>query len=94
MTRIEGVTAPIYAHDCEGCVFVGAYQTDIQKYDGYFCKDCDSGSVVLRYGNDGPQYASAPKFIYEMATFKSAEMYRMVDADYRRMIEHLTSVTP
>jgi len=85
MTRIEGVTAPVYEHDCDGCVFVGAYQTHVQKYDGYFCKDCDNESVVLRYGNAGHQYASAPKAIYSIEFIQSFEMYRMVDADYRRM---------
>ena len=85
MTKIDRVTDPIYTHNCKGCTFVGAYQTHIQRYDGYFCKDCDKESVVLRYGNAWHQYASAPKAIYEMTFSKSDELYRMVDADYRRM---------
>jgi hypothetical protein len=45
-----------YTHDCDSCNFVGQFE----KYDVYHCPRCDEGSLILRYGSDGPEYASAP----------------------------------
>jgi predicted heme/steroid binding protein len=32
---------------------------DGKNYDLYHCPNCDSGTVIARYGNDGSNYMSA-----------------------------------
>lgn len=51
-------TQPLYIHDCNGCKFLGHTTCQDNTYDIYFCKHCDGGSLIARYGNDGPEYAS------------------------------------
>jgi len=48
---------PRYTHDCDSCKFLGEHK----QFDLYFCARCDGGSVIARYGDNGPDYASAPK---------------------------------
>lgn len=46
---------PRYQHDCQNCRFMGS----ISKYDIWVCDHPTIGpSIIARYGNDGPQYAS------------------------------------
>lgn len=44
--------APKFKHDCESCYFV----KNVDGYDVYLC----NGTIIARYGNDGPDYASMP----------------------------------
>lgn len=48
--------APRYKHDCDACRYAGNWEGQ----DLYYCPNCDGGTVVLRYGDDGPDYASLP----------------------------------
>jgi hypothetical protein len=57
----EAMTQPRYTHDCDACQFVG----HVDRYDVHFCKRCDGGTIIMRYGSDGPQYASAPLFVLD-----------------------------
>ena len=43
---------PRYIHDCDGCEFVG----QDGEYDMYRCHV--HGSLIARYGDDGPDYSS------------------------------------
>lgn len=43
-----------YTHDCDSCVYLGEHL----EYDLYYCPHCDGGTVLARYGSDGPSYAS------------------------------------
>lgn len=52
-------SAPRYVHDCEDCKFLGQIGVD----DAYFCPR--EHSIVLRDGDDGPEYASFPTGIVE-----------------------------
>jgi hypothetical protein len=45
---------PRYTHDCDACEYLGEHL----EYDLYYCPRCDGGTVLARYGNDGPDYAS------------------------------------
>jgi len=47
---------PIFLHDCDSCLFLG--NPHDKQYDVYFCPNCDGGSIVIRHGNDGPDYYS------------------------------------
>lgn len=50
---------PVYAHDCDDCVFLGHYE----GHDLYFCpKEADEGTVIARWSGDGPDYASGLPF--------------------------------
>lgn len=59
---------PRFKHDCEKCQFVGTFE----GCDGYVCvspnRTFGAGSVVVRYGDDGPDYASVPMEIAERPT--------------------------
>lgn len=46
---------PRFTHDCTRCVFTGADA----EYDFYFCPGSLGGSIIARFGNDGPEYASS-----------------------------------
>lgn len=50
---------PAYTHDCEECRFLGRHQArpKTQLYDLYVCQKA-GGTVVARYGDDGPDYVS------------------------------------
>ena len=54
------MSQPKYKHDCDKCEFVGHFD----GYDTYVCvrniEGKMSGSIVLRCGNDGPEYSSFP----------------------------------
>ena len=52
---------PRFVHDCDGCIFLGCHK----EYDVYYCSGEMSskergGSVILRYGDEGPEYSSGP----------------------------------
>jgi hypothetical protein len=78
-------THPFYTHDCDRCVYQGTvYATHGGYYgpvDFYTCDD----SVLARYGNEGPTYASGLASIYarpESRTFFTSQgpmMTRMVE---------------
>lgn len=57
-----------FVHDCDGCVYLGRSEDD--RHDLYHCPRCDGGSLVARYGSDGPAYASAPIEIVERVTIE------------------------
>lgn len=43
---------PKFQHDCKACYFI----RNVNGYDVYTC----NGSIIARYGNDGPDYVSMP----------------------------------
>lgn len=51
---------PVFAHDCDECIYLGHYE----EHDLYFCpKELGGeGTVIARYGGDGPEYASGLPF--------------------------------
>lgn len=49
-----------FEHHCDACVFLGA----TEKHDFYFCKSCESCTVIARYGTRG-NYSSSPVFCIE-----------------------------
>lgn len=56
---------PQFRHDCEACYFAGRLlgldpHTLGHSFDVYWCPNELGGSVIARYGNDGPAYTSAP----------------------------------
>lgn len=53
------MSAPRFKHDCDSCEFMGPRG----EYDAYWCARADGGSVLLRYGDKGEQYASYPAFV-------------------------------
>jgi hypothetical protein len=61
-SRLRG---PRYQHDCERCVYLGTIVLDDGENDLYFCppepgRPGARTSLVARYGDDGPEYASMP----------------------------------
>jgi hypothetical protein len=57
-------THPIFEHDCELCTFLGAKEVTGELYDFYICQS--SGSHIARYGSQGSDYLSLPRFLAEM----------------------------
>lgn len=56
IVRIRGLYGHArYAHDCKACAYLGR----CREFDLYACPSGSMGaSLLARYGNDGPQYAS------------------------------------
>ncbi len=54
---------PKFIHDCDSCEFLGHMVHNFNSVDGgydvWFCARCDGGSLICRYGDDGPDYASS-----------------------------------
>lgn len=55
---------PTFTHDCAACQFLGKYKRsewdDRAPDDLYYCPKTDGGTVLARYGDDGPEYTSCP----------------------------------
>lgn len=53
-----------YQHDCQTCQPIGhMHDTNNHQLDLYICPKWGGNiSVILRYGNDGPDYWSFPVF--------------------------------
>lgn len=57
----------MFTHDCDGCIHLGcAKLVEFRErtklthyYDLYLCKNCDDGSIVIRFANEGPSYSSS-----------------------------------
>ena len=56
---MSNLMAPRYKHDCNACVFIATVYEGGEFQDAYVCTGRDS-SVVLRHGDDGPDYSSWP----------------------------------
>ncbi len=71
------VTQPQYIHDCGRCIFLGAYR-DLSgvEYDLYVCKRSfsvsGSGTIIARFGNEGPHYTSGLPFIGQSSPLTAA----------------------
>jgi hypothetical protein len=63
---------PVYRHDCDSCIFLGAKEVEGRLYDFYFCPN--SKSNIARYSSDGPGYFSLPQFLAE--TLNKIEPYK------------------
>lgn len=54
---------PQFEHDCERCIFLGNYSGDwYEKADLYWCNPTTGPTVIVRYGDDGPEYSSGMIF--------------------------------
>lgn len=45
---------PRFEHDCPNCTYLG----EVDEADAYACPQCGIPTIVLRTGNDGPEYLS------------------------------------
>jgi hypothetical protein len=56
-------TTPRFTHDCDACRFLGQFG----RYDLWVCPQRSgvrtSGSLIARYGSDGPDYESIPAWL-------------------------------
>jgi len=53
---LETRSKPRFDHDCSGCMYLGNYK----EFDVYYCRDSGAGSIILRFGDEAPEYASSP----------------------------------
>lgn len=53
-----------FRHDCHACVFLG----NLDGRDVYACPQAGFPTIVARYGNDGPEYASGAHLVDELLT--------------------------
>jgi hypothetical protein len=48
-----------YIHDCPDCEYLGSYDRPLyEPHDLYYCPMADGGTILARYGDDGPEYTS------------------------------------
>ena len=68
LSKCVGVDAieqpPRFQHDCEQCLYLGYSNEPGIQFDLYFCPNWGrsgslGGSVLARYGSDGPEYESS-----------------------------------
>jgi hypothetical protein len=78
----------MYEHDCKGCFFLGRFVSPENKepFDLYFCRRCDGGSCIARYGNEGGEYSSFPVSII-LVLEKEINAGRMHSSFSRALIE-------
>lgn len=59
MKRIPQAGKPRFQHDCDRCVFLGAFSEENHNCDLYFCSQGGLGPTLLaRYSDKGPDYVS------------------------------------
>ena len=51
--------SPMFAHDCPHCKLYATIDINGEPHDVYECENRDYKGVVVRFGNDGPDYTSA-----------------------------------
>jgi len=56
------ITPPKYTHDCEACKSLGQFEHEGAVHDLYWCGTHERGTVIARFGNDGPDYGSGLVF--------------------------------
>lgn len=61
--KVEEATygTPMFAHDCESCIFLGGGSLEGDRevwYDYYYCGQGGRPTVIARYSSDGPDYLS------------------------------------
>jgi hypothetical protein len=49
---------PRFHHDCDRCTFLGHHDTNEGPFDLYHCTQTYFPTVIARYGDKGPEYAS------------------------------------
>lgn len=61
---------PLYQHDCDVCIYLGRYSSDclgpLLEFDLYLHPVHQhplGGSIIARYGNEGPDYESVPAWL-------------------------------
>ena len=70
--EITQTSHPIYDHNCQSCLFLGAKRVEKTLYDFYFCPKDKSN--IVRFGNDSSNYISLPAFL--VTTFGHMEPYK------------------
>jgi hypothetical protein len=56
---------PTYIHDCTECKFLGTVTIHDRVADLYYCNPSNqelSGTLIARYGDEGPNYSSGIGF--------------------------------
>lgn len=84
-------TKPLYQHDCNDCIYLGA--DEIRDY--YFCKErsiSDSGTLIIRLGNNPSDYFSMPMnvVISELSkgTLEEDNVFAMCYQRYLKFVEN------
>ena len=70
---------PQFTHNCDSCTFLGAdIDTDTKtEVDMYFCSQNGIPTIIMRYGDNGEDYISAPiSVINETDTYNSTPLLR------------------
>lgn len=73
---------PQFKHDCSSCFFLGRYKEGAISVDLYVCPN-DNESLIYRTGNDGANYASIPRAVYEQ--FPGRPIYKEIYARMQRL---------
>lgn len=67
------MTEPIYQHNCDKCQFM---PWPFRRFDVYLCPQQGNPALILRYGDDGPDYESVPLMVicwHFFTTYKDKE---------------------
>jgi hypothetical protein len=82
---------PSFTHDCEKCVYIGTtIGSNLQ--DWYFCRGCDGGTLIARYGSDGPDYWSSPVCMIQSP--RSSYQDKVVLSEQRILAQYILTLIP
>lgn len=80
LTEYGFLEHPNFKHDCERCVFIGNYSDErYPKADLYWCLSLNGQTVIVRYGDDGPEYSSGMIFADRGMNLALVEAKRRAD---------------
>lgn len=66
-----------HTHDCDLCSYLGSFASWKKggMIDCYFC----DGTLIMRFGSDGPDYICFPVDVARLCVSESADWKRVVD---------------
>jgi hypothetical protein len=72
---------PKFKHDCKECQFLGSASDGWNNYDLYYCNPTKrkyAGTLIARFGDDGPDYCSGMEFAVTNPVIALAAVRAMV----------------
>ncbi len=86
---------PVYEHDCRSCEFLETFEVpDCEIFDLYFCARCDEGTIVMRYDNEGRDYASYPSYVWKQLRESIQRRSVPRDAAFERAYQLIIALHP
>jgi len=77
-----------FEHDCDRCQWIGHRN----EQDWWFCPSCDGGTMLKRYGDDGPDYGSMPVDAYVSFIARGDKLPSKWDTHFQEVCERFLGI--